>query len=671
MGNTPTTGKHRRLKGTSSKRAKRTFIQKYHKMENILKDSVVVNLSDHKLDKTTECALNKGLGFIPSTNRPNLMELDNDVARFHRRLQLHLFFADEPKDDFGPDGKTFIPKSTWMPKRLNPEISEFCDDLKQNIKKILQKRAHPNISERERINLAKLKANKNLVIKPADKGGGIAVINTADYVSKINGMLADKLVYSPVLQDDSVQTKERADQLLRLLLMEKLITDKQFRFLTEFQVRTPLFYGLPKLHKQDIPFRPVVSQINGPTSMINRLVDMVLTVAEKSIPFLLQDTTAFLNLIEKNKQIRAGDILLTLDVTALYTNIPQEEGVKLVCEYYEETLHLWKPGQIEVPPIPVEYLEILIKFILQNCTFEFNGKLFKQNFGTTMGASFSVKYANIYMNKLLTKIFTSYYQDKPEFVARLIDDIFTIWTYGEDSLKAFLTFLNKYHDKIKFTAEYSTSEVHFLDTVVYIDSGTLKTRVYTKPTDKKQFLYFSSCHPEHIPKSIPYAQSIRYRRNTSDDEVFIASLKILENQFQKRGYPQDLLESELSRSRVIKRMDTLVYKSTADKRAKFDKLLNGRTFLPCIITFYDQFRNRTVQDIFKQMWPKFISKSEKIKQVFENEFPMVVFKKGKTIGNHLVSAKLPFVFIEDPDLITLLSLCNNSVNPIEQDNFLA
>ena len=56
-----------------------------------------------------------------------------------------------------------------------------------------------------------------------------------------------------------------------------------------------------------------------------------------------------------------------MDVTSLYTNIPQEEGITTVCEAYEE---FYK----ENPHIPTRYLREMLSLILQESSFQFNGK---------------------------------------------------------------------------------------------------------------------------------------------------------------------------------------------------------------------------------------------------------------------------------------------------------
>lgn len=664
---------NRRLRGNCSKTTKRRIRRQVVKNLQIVKNSVVTNLSSYKLSLSDITALNKGLGFVPSTNRLRTEELDRDIKRFERRLQIHYHFKSKDGescdllDNFSND--SMRPKSTWWPKKLNAHITTFCDSLKENISKLAKGSIQPNLTGKELNSLCKFKNNTDLIIKPADKGGGIAVMNKVDYVNKVNAMLDDHNVYCAVDVDNTCVVKQKADNLLLLLHQEGYITDKQLKFLTDFEPRMPVFYGLPKLHKKDIPLRPVVSQTNGPTNMVNYLVDKLLTVAEKCIPNLLQDTTAFLNIIEANKGISDGDLLVTMDVTSLYTNIPQDEGIEWVCEFYQETLPNWNQYSTEIKAITVEELAVLMKFILHNCTFEFNGKLYKQNYGTTMGARFSVKYANIYMHKFFTKFLARYQLDKPDFLSRLIDDVFTIWRHGKETLDVFIKYLNSVHGTIKFTAEYSDKEVHFLDTVVYINGGLLHTKVYTKPTDKKQFLYYSSCHPRHVLKAIPYSQALRYRRNTSDDFIFKESLQTLRQQFLNRGYPPSLLDKELDKVTKVDRYDTLQYVSAVLKRAKFEEMLQGRTFLPLIITYFDQFRYRRVNKLINKLWPSFIDSSDKIKEIFATEFPMIVYKKGKSLGNRLVRAKLPVVNDDyDDNLIILMELlientnCNDNID---------
>ena len=64
-------------------------------------------------------------------------------------------------------------------------------------------------------------------------------------------------------------------------------------------------------------------------------------------------------------------ILATLDVSSLYTNIPQEEGINIVCRYYEEHYE-------QKFPIPTSDLRELTRLILEENSFKFNEKHFLQ-----------------------------------------------------------------------------------------------------------------------------------------------------------------------------------------------------------------------------------------------------------------------------------------------------
>ena len=110
-----------------------------------------------------------------------------------------------------------------------------------------------------------------------------------------------------------------------------------------------------------------------------------------------------------------------------------------------------------------------------------------------------------------------------EFIAwlwkRFIDDVFFVWTHGEEKLAMFCLALNNYHPTIKFTFELSkvginsqyfegieciklleTKCIHFLDLNLHLDNGKLVSDLYCKPTDCHQYLYFKSCHPFHTQK---------------------------------------------------------------------------------------------------------------------------------------------------------------------------
>ena len=89
---------------------------------------------------------------------------------------------------------------------------------------------------------------------------------------------------------------------------------------------------------------------------------------------------------------------------------------------------------------------------------------------------------------------------KPFIWWRFIDNIFMIWTHGEEHLKTFIGYLNSIHPSIKFTHEYSNSlhqTLPFLDVQVHlININTSSEHRATQTTPKK---------PSHSASSSEFA----------------------------------------------------------------------------------------------------------------------------------------------------------------------
>ena len=82
-----------------------------------------------------------------------------------------------------------------------------------------------------------------------------------------------------------------------------------------------------------------------------------------------------------------------------------------------------------------------------------------------MCTSAAPNYANLFMESFDTKALCGYHL-KPLTWKGFIDDIFMIWTHGKDSPTKFIEYLNSLHTNIKFTNEFSTTSINFLDTTV-------------------------------------------------------------------------------------------------------------------------------------------------------------------------------------------------------------
>jgi len=102
------------------------------------------------------------------------------------------------------------------------------------------------------------------------------------------------------------------------------------------------------------------------------------------------------------------------------------------------------------------------------------------------------------------KQFTTYPQH-PLFYKRFRDDVFGIWSHGEDELQKFLDHANEIDPNIRVDLRSNSNQTEFLDTLVKVDShGFVTTDLYKKPTDKHMYVNCKSNQPNSVKHAIPY-----------------------------------------------------------------------------------------------------------------------------------------------------------------------
>eukprot|EP00061_Rhincodon_typus_P001053 g13581.t1 len=148
-----------------------------------------------------------------------------------------------------------------------------------------------------------------------------------------------------------------------------------------------------------------------------------------------------------------------MHVSALYTSIPHDDNIAA-------TASVLIINNCQFPDTILQ----LIRFILDHNIFTFHNQVFIQTQGTAMGTK--PQYANIFMYGFEQDFFAA--RDLlPMLYTRYIDDIFFLWTHGEESLKQLGSNINKFHPTIRLTLEYSSESVSFLDTCISIKDGHL------------------------------------------------------------------------------------------------------------------------------------------------------------------------------------------------------
>lgn len=565
--------------------------------------------------------LNRGLNFIPTNgcNRNIQKQARHDLQQYHRRLKLSAYFQDSNSNS---EPLPFTLKSAWTPSEINlpPHISELIKlDMLFFEKSFKKLNIEPNLSRDESLALKELINRNDIIIKPADKGSVVVVMDREQYLWEGNRQLQDTKYYSPLKKPLYLETISLVIKIFQKLYEKKFINAKQRNYLIgDSEPRPRQFYLLPKIHKDAAawskpseipPGRPIVSDCSSETYRSAEFIDFYLNPLAKKHLSYIKDTYEFVEKIKK-LDIPLTSILFTIDVDSLYTNIDIQEGIQAVRNIFYKFHDKKRPDK--------ELLQLL-EINLRRNDFVFNGQFFLQIKGTAMGKKFAPAYADIFMAEWETAALEKC-SKKPLHYFRYLDDIWGIWTYSEQEFKTFFETLNNHNPSIKLKFTIDHNSINFLDTTTFkgpnfTQHNKLDIKVYFKETDTHALLHKSSFHPKHTFAGLIKSQLLRFHRICTLQQDFHQATKLLFSALSTRGYSRSFLKECLKSFLEVKPIQV----STA---------------LP-LITTYSPSTVRLVGRI-KRNFRKIMDE----KQPHTDVRIIAAFRKNRNLRDYLVRAKI-------------------------------
>ena len=603
--------------------------------------TVVVKIPENlPLSKDEEQVLEKGLSFVPVSSTVDAYKTLDDVENFYRKIRLKAFFAGNVDQsqmpvDIEDDllAKKKFTKFTPKPGEFEA-VDSYIQTCRKQIKKLkLSERiTKKNISPKDLAALRSLKKREDIVIKPADKGGAVCVWEKKKYIEEGYKQLRDEKFYQKLDSDTTPQIQKKLEEEIDDMISQGM-SDSTINLLGK-NPRASTFYLLPKIHKENVPGRPIVSNISCPTYQISKYLSGILQPVAQKCPSYVKDTTHLLQKIEEFtfENESEHNLLFTMDVKGLYTNIPNNDGLEAL-DYFL--------SQEEDLPAPKSCILRLAELVLTLNCFEFNGEYYKQVSGTMMGTPFAVNYSNLAMAHQEKKINDDYDGETPLLYLRYIDDIFGVSTMSKENLLKFINFVNGYNPALKYTEDIG-KEVTMLDTKLSIQGTRIKSTLYTKPTDAHLYLKYSSSHPSTCKDSIPFSQFMRVKRICSEEKDFDFESKKMAEHFYKQGYPKQIVEKQRQKVKCIKREELLQVKPPKEK--------SDRIVMPIC---YHQ-KNVAVVKVLKRNFP-ILQNDDEVCDIFE-EMPMVAYRRDRNLKDILVKSKL-----DSADQVGGTSRCDSTV----------
>jgi len=427
----------------------------------------------------------------------------------------HIRMVDEIELVVKKINKIFIEHGWVLPKQ---RLQIFIDSL-EKILTDCHDRHPPSILLNE-INILKKKFEATqTVIRKTDKSKVFHLGKRDDYKVKAQTYMTKTKASQDLGTTNPVESLvERTNNFLYGLWVNKHISQNQYEKLKVKKEVAELahLYFLPKAHKPKTPLRPIMSGLKSPTIEISRWLDRLLRplfdrlACESTISNGVQ-------LIQQAERwsatyLTSATSFITMDVTDLYTMIPQEGGITAIKRLIEAS------GLKQIDGVKKEILLALARFVMTNNYFYLDGSYYKQIRGGAMGSPLTLTIANAYMyfverpiSKWANRTCSLYY--------RYIDDLFIMSNVHADILKGLVHFWNKLDINIELTESIGHT-AEYLDVKLENRGGNLVSEVFHKPSHEPYFLPCTSIHPQHIKRNIPFGALVRAIRYCSSYSAF-------------------------------------------------------------------------------------------------------------------------------------------------------
>jgi hypothetical protein len=290
-------------------------------------------------------------------------------------------------------------------------------------------------------------------------------------------------------------------------------------------------YGLPKLHKDPIVDRHIISRVNMITEGISKIADHYMKQIVHHTPTNLRDSQALIDNIKDLGPLPPNTKLFTVDAKAMYTNIQPDVCIHVIQKWMEAYANT-------VPKnVPQKLLIKLLDIIMRRNVFNFNDTSWLQEIGTSIGTPCACSYTTmsyaLHEVQHIIAAFTYFLM----ILKRFIDDMFSIWISGEGEEWKKIKHALEGFGKLKWMCSDLSNTVVFLDLTLTIASDShVKTKTYIKPKNLHLYIPATSAHPTGCFKGTVYGNVQRYWNQNSHIKDYQILIQAFAKHLEARGH---------------------------------------------------------------------------------------------------------------------------------------
>ena len=163
----------------------------------------------------------------------------------------------------------------------------------------------------------------------------MVVMDRDEYIKKAEELLSQSTCKS-IPTDPTSKYKNKLINLLRTIKAEGGINEGIYRRLYSTRAVSPKFYGLPKVHKEGMPLRPIVSSIGAVTYETSKEFARIQKPLVGRSPYKVQNTRDFIQHI-KGINLKSDKIIMSYDVKALFTSVSIQPALNIIMNTLKKT----------------------------------------------------------------------------------------------------------------------------------------------------------------------------------------------------------------------------------------------------------------------------------------------------------------------------------------------
>ena len=155
-----------------------------------------------------------------------------------------------------------------------------------------------------------------------------------EYINKSNNLLTQP-AYRPIPKDPTTKINAKLKIILRKNKKETGLDNNTYKYMYPMGCNAFKFYGLPRIHKPDTLFRPIVSSRGLVTYGVAKALTKIFKSLVGKSPHHIHSTQ---DCVEQANKVTLlpGECLSSYDVTALFTSVPIEPALGIIKDLLEK-----------------------------------------------------------------------------------------------------------------------------------------------------------------------------------------------------------------------------------------------------------------------------------------------------------------------------------------------